>query len=100
MSAYYHFNAHQQHPTPPTAAVVQHAHHGGRNRRAPRLSVTQNTQQKQFRGARGMKELPSEVTQHTIADFRMKFEATRGFDLDDDFDFIPNLLTADDVSLV
>ncbi|OIW25805.1 hypothetical protein CONLIGDRAFT_708618 [Coniochaeta ligniaria NRRL 30616] len=93
MSSYYHFNAHQQHPTQATAAAVQHAHHGGRNRRAPRLSVSQNAQ-KQFRGVRSMKELAE--TSHNLSDYRMKFEATRSFELEDDLDFIPNLLTDSD----
>ena len=45
-----------------------------------------------------MKEL-TETPQHNIADYRMKFEAIRSFELEDDFDFIPNLLTSSDVSL-
>ncbi|KAB5528112.1 hypothetical protein GE09DRAFT_413436 [Coniochaeta sp. 2T2.1] len=94
MSSYYHYNGHQQHPTPATAAAVQHAHHGGRNRRAPRLSVSQNAQQKQFRGVRSMKELTE--TTHNLSDYRMRFEVTRSFELEDDFDFIPNLLTDSD----
>lgn len=97
MSSYYHFNAHQQHPAPATAAAVQHAHHGGRNRRHPRLSVSQNAQ-KQFRGVRSMKELTE--TAHNLSDYRTKFEATRSFELEDDFDFIPNLLTDSDVSFL
>ncbi len=60
--------------------------------------MSQNAQQKQFRGVRSMKEL-TETPQHNIADYRMKFEAIRSFELEDDFDFIPNLLTSSDVSL-
>lgn len=58
--------------------------------------MSQNTQ-KQFRGVRSMKELTE--TTHNLSDYRMKFEATRSFELEDDFDFIPNLLTDSDVSL-
>ncbi|KAK4236438.1 hypothetical protein C8A03DRAFT_16916 [Achaetomium macrosporum] len=92
MSAYYHFSAHQQHPTPATAAAVSHSHHGGRNRRAPRLSVSQN--QKQFRGVRSMKELTESAN---LATFRMRFEAVRSFDLEDDMEFCPGLLTENDL---
>lgn len=94
MSTFYHFNAHQQHPTPAAAAAVSHSHHGGRNRRAPRLSVAQN-QQKQFRGIKSMKELTDAAN---LSAFRMRFEAGRSFDLEDDMEFCPNLLTESDVS--
>lgn len=93
MSSYYHFNAPQQHPTAPTPSAVAHSHHGGRNRRAPRLSVSQNSQ-KQFRGVRSMKELTESAN---LAAFRMKFEAGRSFDLEDDMEFCPGLLTDSDM---
>lgn len=35
-----------------------------------------------------------------ISAFRARFEAGRSFDLDDDLEFCPGLLTEDDVSLV
>ncbi|KAL2160123.1 hypothetical protein VTH06DRAFT_1778 [Thermothelomyces fergusii] len=93
MSTFYHFNAHQQHPTPAAAAAVSHSHHGGRNRRAPRLSVAQS-QQKQFRGIKSMKELTDAAN---LSAFRMRFEAVRSFDLEDDMEFCPNLLTESDL---
>lgn len=91
MSSYYHFN-HQAHAT---AAVPNssHSHHGGRNRRQPRLSVSQNSH-KQFRGVRSMKELPESAA---ISTFRNKFEVSRSFDLEDDMEFCPNLLTENDL---
>ena len=94
MTSYYHFNAHQQHPTPASASAVGHSHHGGRNRRAPRLSVSQNPQ-KQFRGVRSMKEL---AESQTVLSYRTRFEAVVSFDLEDDMEFCPNLLTECDVS--
>ena len=33
-----------------------------------------------------------------VSAFRMRFEAGRSFDLDDDLEFCPGLLTEDDVS--
>lgn len=93
MSSYYHYNAHQQHPTPAGAPAISHSHHGGRNRRAPRLSVSQNSH-KQFRGVRSMKELTESVS---VSNFRTKFEAVRSFDLEDDMEFCPNLLTESDL---
>lgn len=88
MSAYYHYNAHPAHPTP-----VSHNHHGGRNRRAPRLSVSQNAQ-RQFRGVRSMKELTETAS---LSAFRNKFETSRSFDLEDDMEFCPGLLTESDL---
>lgn len=35
----------------------------------------------------------------TLSAFRMKFEAGRSFDLEDDLEFCPNLLTETDVSM-
>ncbi|KAK3321474.1 hypothetical protein B0T19DRAFT_267203 [Cercophora scortea] len=93
MASYYHYNAHQQHPTPVSASALSHSHHGGRNRRAPRLSVSQNSH-KQFRGVRSMKELNETVS---LSSFRMKFEAGRSFDLEDDMEFCPGLLTESDL---
>jgi hypothetical protein len=94
MSSYYHYNQHHQ----PTAAApsVSHNHHGGRNRRgAPRLSVSQNSH-RQFRGVRSMRELTETPS---VSNFRSQFEASRSFDLEDDMEFCPKLLTETDVSL-
>lgn len=88
MSSFYHYNAHQQHPTTQT--------HAGRSRRAPRLSTSQNSH-KQFRGVRSMKELTDTAS---ITTFRLKFEAGRSFDLDDDMEFCPALLTQDDIQSI
>ena len=89
MSSYYNFNVHSSHPPP-----ASHSHHGGRNRRAPRLSVSQNSQ-RQFRGVRSMKELNDSAS---LSAFRTKFEAGRSFELEDDLEFCPGLLTESDVS--
>lgn len=70
-------------------------HHGGRSRRAPRLSNAQNSH-RQFRGVRSMKELTEAPA---VNAYRARFEMHRGFDLDDDMEFIPGLLSDDDVSL-
>lgn len=42
-----------------------------------------------------MKELTEAAS---VAAFRTRFEAGRSFDLDDDLEFCPGLLTEDDVS--
>ncbi|KND92664.1 hypothetical protein TOPH_02709 [Tolypocladium ophioglossoides CBS 100239] len=90
MASYYHYNAQTAH-----VASVSHNHHhsGGRSRRAPRLSVSQNAN-RQFRGARSMKDLNESVA---LSAFRMKFEAGRSFELEDDLEFCPNLLTEIDL---
>lgn len=89
MSSYYNFAQHS-HP-----ASASHNSHGGRNRRAPRMSVSQNSQ-RQFRGVRSMKELNETVS---LSTFRAKFEAGRSFELEDDMEFCPGLLTESDVSI-
>ncbi|TDZ32729.1 Uncharacterized protein C8035_v011767 [Colletotrichum spinosum] len=94
MSSYYQFN-HQAHPTSALPGA-SHNHHGGRNRRAPRLSVSQNAH-KQFRGVRSMKDLGDSAS---INAFRTKFEAGRSFDLEDDMEFCPGLLTDSDMNSI
>lgn len=44
-----------------------------------------------------MKELTDPII---VNAFRVRFEAGRSFDLDDDLEFCPGLLTDDDVSLM
>ncbi|KAK6200791.1 hypothetical protein LQW54_009524 [Pestalotiopsis sp. IQ-011] len=90
MSSYYQYN---HHPTAATPSVSHNNHHGGRNRRAPRLSVSQNSH-RQFRGVRSMKELTESAA---VSNFRTQFESSRSFDLDDDMEFCPKLLTESDL---
>ena len=72
-----------------------HNHHGGRSRRAPRLSASHG--HKQFRQVRTPKEFVVEAPNVTA--FKRDFEAARSFDLEDDELFCPfHLLTEDDVS--
>ncbi|KAH6877274.1 hypothetical protein B0T10DRAFT_566299 [Thelonectria olida] len=87
MAGYYQFT-----PQLGLMSASTHNHHGGRNRRAPRLSVSQNAQ-RQFRGVRSMKELNEA---QAVATFRSKFETSRSFDLEDDMEFCPGLLTESD----
>jgi len=65
------------------------AHHSGRGRRAPRLS--QNSHKQQFRNVRKEEEAA------VVNSFRQRFEAGRSFDLDDDMEFCPNLLSDSDL---
>ena len=94
MSAYYYGPQHHQPSSSSSHATSSHNHHGGRSRRAPRLSSSQNSH-RQFRGVRSMKELTEAPA---VSVFRTRFEAGRSFDLDDDLEFCPGLLTEDDVS--
>jgi hypothetical protein len=55
--------------------------------------AAQNTQ-RQFRGVKSMRELAEAPA---VSAFRARFEAGRSFDLDDDLEFCPGLLTEDDV---
>ncbi|KAI9757945.1 MAG: hypothetical protein M1815_005579 [Lichina confinis] len=99
MASSSYFYSSQQRPTSAmhhqTSASAMSSHaagHGGRSRRGPRLGSTQPTH-KPFRGVRSMKELHEAAS---IAAFRTRFEAGRSFDLDDDLEFCPALLTEDD----
>lgn len=89
MASYFPYNSMHTQPGP-----VTQNHHGGRNRRTARLSVSQNSQ-RQFRGVRGIKELNESAA---LSAFRNKFEAVRSFELEDDLEFCPGLLTESDVS--
>ena len=84
MSSYYQYNAHQ-HPTSAHAQSSSSSHHTGRGRRAPRI----NQPHKQVRPR------PQEAA--AVINFRQRFEAGRSFDLDDDLEFCPNLLTEGDM---
>ncbi len=97
MSNYYFSALHQSSSTDPRSlfqsTTSTHNQHGGRSRRAPRYSSSQN---KQLKGMRNLKET-AELAQ--AATFRKDFEAARSFDLEDDELFCPwHLLTEDDVS--
>jgi hypothetical protein len=81
MSSFYHYNTHQ-------TQSASSSHHSGRGRRAPRLS--QNSH-KQFRSVRKDEEAA------VVTSFRQRFEAGRSFDLDDDLEFCPNLLSDSDL---
>lgn len=83
----------QQHHGAAAAAHMSNNHHGGRARRGPKMAA-QNTQ-RQFRGVKSMRELAEAPA---VSAFRARFEAGRSFDLDDDLEFCPGLLTEDDVS--
>jgi hypothetical protein len=92
MSAYFynHQQQHQQHPH--HGAHMQSANNHGRSRRAPKMA-SQNAQ-RQFRGVKSMRELAEAPA---VTAFRARFEAGRSFDLDDDLEFCPGLLTEDDL---
>ncbi|KAL2829294.1 hypothetical protein BDW59DRAFT_38735 [Aspergillus cavernicola] len=99
MSTFFYGQQHHQHhhhqaPHHGSTAHMptSNSHHGGRTRRGPKMSA-QNAQ-RQFRGVKSMREL-AEAPAMTA--FRARFEAGRSFDLDDDLEFCPGLLTEDDL---
>ncbi|KAG5292208.1 hypothetical protein I7I48_04234 [Histoplasma ohiense] len=93
---------HQQHqqqqqlPPPPTSHSAASAHGGGRSRRTAKMAA-HNSTQRQFRGVKSMRELAEAPA---ITAFRARFEAGRSFDLDDDLEFCPGLLTEDDLQSI
>ncbi|KAJ5098195.1 hypothetical protein N7532_005196 [Penicillium argentinense] len=91
MSAFYNHHHHHYQQQHPHAHMSTQNHHHGR-RRAPKMA--QQNAQRQFRGVKSMRELAEAPA---VTAFRARFEAGRSFDLDDDLEFCPNLLTEDDV---
>lgn len=79
------FSAHRQQPLLPLLS--------NRSRRAPR--VPSQTVLAGPRQGKSMREFAQEAM---VSAYRVRFEAGRSFDLDDDFEFCPALLTDDDVS--
>lgn len=95
MSAFmYTHHQQQQHHAHHGAHMPSNNHHG-RSRRAPKMAA-QNAQ-RQFRGVKSMRELAEAPA---VTAFRARFEAGRSFDLDDDLEFCPNLLTDEDVRVL
>ncbi|RAH76146.1 hypothetical protein BO86DRAFT_28151 [Aspergillus japonicus CBS 114.51] len=99
MSTFFYSHQHQhqhQHQHPhhgaTTHMTTSNNHHGGRSRRGPKMTA-QNAQ-RQFRGVKSMRELAEAPA---VTAFRARFEAGRSFDLDDDLEFCPGLLTEDDL---
>ena len=88
----HHHQQQQQHHHHHSHNVAASHNHHARSRRAPRLSASQNSN-RQYR-ARPLRDLNTEAPNVTA--FRVRFEAGRSFDLDDDLEFCPNLLTDDE----
>ncbi|GLI74025.1 hypothetical protein PoHVEF18_002258 [Penicillium ochrochloron] len=96
MSAFLYTHHHQQqhhhHQHPQHATQMHSNNHHGRTRRGPKMA--QQNAQRQFRGVKSMRELAEAPA---VTAFRARFEAGRSFDLDDDLEFCPNLLTDEDL---
>ncbi|KAK4216205.1 hypothetical protein QBC37DRAFT_101580 [Rhypophila decipiens] len=96
MNTPYYSYAPQQHPTP------VHSHHGGRNnRRTGRPATMGQSNQNSQNGAQNLQRLragrkDTELS-FPVSNFRSKFELTRSFDLEDDMEFCPGLLTESDL---
>ena len=83
-------------PSNPHPMPHSHNNHHGRSRRAPRMSGAQNAH-RQYRGPKQIKESPIAESPSILA-YRARFEAGRSFDLEDDLEFCPNLMTNDEVN--
>lgn len=79
---------------------MQQTNHHGRSRRNQRMSSAQpsNRQHRQQQLLQQQKQIEKVVVSEppALAAFRARFEAGRSFDLDDDLEFCPNLLTWDE----
>ncbi|KIW60141.1 hypothetical protein, variant [Exophiala xenobiotica] len=93
MSTFY-YGGHQQHQAQNPHPMPQSHNHHGRSRRAPRISSSQNSQ-RQYRAPKLVKEVVL-TEAPTLTAYRQRFEAGRSFDLDDDLEFCPNLLSYDE----
>ncbi|KAJ8062868.1 hypothetical protein OCU04_008122 [Sclerotinia nivalis] len=91
MSSYYqHFNAHQQHTTP--SNVQNGSVHNRNSRRNTRLPQNAAQANKQYQ-----KIVKREEEAAAVISYRRLFEYARSFDLEDDAEFCPNLLTEEDM---
>jgi hypothetical protein len=99
MSTYF-YGSHQQNIQNPHT-MMQSTNHHGRSRRGQRMSSTQPNnrhlrhQQHQQQHQKPIEKLVISEPPALTA-FRARFEAGRSFDLDDDLEFCPNLLTWDE----
>lgn len=75
--------------------MVQSMNHHGRSRRNQRMS-SQQPGHRQYRQHQKHVEKIAVLEPPSITAFRARFEAGRSFDLDDDMEFCPNLLTWDE----
>lgn len=90
MSSYYQpFNAHQQHNTHSNAQNGS-VHRG--SRRNNRGGIPPNVANKQYQ-----KIVKREEEAALVISYRRQFECARSFDLEDDAEFCPNLLTEEDM---
>lgn len=92
MSAFFYPSHQQHHHTQNMHHNPQPHNHHGRSRRAPRLPASHN---RHYRQHKPQKEVVAPENP-SLAAFRARFEAGRSFDLDDDLEFCPNLLTFDE----
>jgi hypothetical protein len=97
MAAPFFYSQPQSHHMQNTHHHHQSHNHHGRSRRAPRLPAGQNPH-RQFRQQKVVKEVVA-LEPPSLAAYRARFEAGRSFDLDDDLEFCPYLLTYDEVCL-
>jgi len=92
MSAFFYPGHQQHHHTQNMHHNPQPHNHHGRSRRAPRLPASHN---RHYRQQKPQKEVVVPENPSLVA-FRARFEAGRSFDIDDDLEFCPNLLTFDE----
>ncbi len=97
MSAFFYPNQAQQHHIQNPHHHSQSHNHHGRSRRAPRLPAGHNPH-RQYRAQKPQKEVVAAEPPSLVA-YRQRFEAGRSFDLDDDLEFCPFLLTFDEVRI-
>lgn len=97
MSTYF-YASHQQNVQNPHP-MMQSTNHHGRSRRGQRMSSTQpNNRHMRHQHQHHQKPVEKVVISEppALTAFRLRFEAGRSFDLDDDLEFCPNLLTWDE----
>lgn len=96
MSTYF-YASHQQMQN--SHNMMQSSSHHGRTRRNQRMSSAQPSSRQHRQQHQQPKQIEKSVAVEapTLTAFRARFEAGRSFDLDDDLEFCPNLLTWDEV---
>ncbi|KAK5069204.1 hypothetical protein LTS08_003373 [Lithohypha guttulata] len=95
MSTYF-YASHQQMQN--SHNMMQSSSHHGRTRRNQRMSSAQPSSRQHRQQHQQPKQIEKSIAVEapTLTTFRARFEAGRSFDLDDDLEFCPNLLTWDE----
>ncbi|KAI9761024.1 MAG: hypothetical protein M4579_001287 [Chaenotheca gracillima] len=95
----HHLNYYQS-PTGSQASTSSHPNHAGRSRRNARFSGHHAQRQHLGGPQNDLKEIRDKTEALMMKEFYHRFELGRSFDLEDDLEFCPSLLTEEDMQSI